>query len=60
MKKRKLGVPKMGKSKIDYKAVEKHGSMGKFDMFERGRGEVKRMSKKYKKGHGRKPFKWNI
>ena len=50
----------MGKSRIDYKAVEKHGSMGKFDMFEAGRGEARKLSKKYSKSHGRKPFKWNI
>jgi len=55
-----MGIPKMGKSKIDYKAVKKRGSMGKFDMFEAGRKQVRKMSKEYKKKHGRKSFKWSI
>ena len=59
-KKRTLGVPKMGKSKIDYKAIEKRSSMGKFDMFETGRKQAKSLSAKYKKTHGRKAFKWNF
>ena len=49
-----------GGTSIDYKAVEKRGSMGKYDMFEAGRKSASQMSKKYKKSHGRKSFKWSM
>ena len=60
MKKHKLGVPKMKGGIIDYKKVEKRGSMGKFDMFEAGRKQARKMSSKYRKSHGRKSFKWTM
>jgi len=50
----------LGGTSIDYKAVGKRGSMGKFDMFEQGRQEAKKLSKKYKKSHGRSSFKWGM
>ena len=45
-------------TRIDYKAVAKRGSMGRFDMFEAGRKSASKMSAKYRKSHGRAPFKW--
>jgi len=59
MKARKMGVPKMSGGVIDYKKVEKRSSMGKFDMFEAGRKEVKKMSAKYSKKRGKK-VKWTL
>lgn len=49
-----------GGTRIDYKAIEKRGSMGKFDMFEAGRKSASKMSAKYRKSHGRKSFKWRM
>lgn len=45
---------------IDWGAVEKRGSAGKFDIFEAGRKKARSMSKKYRKSHGRKQFKWRM
>ena len=56
----KKSNPFGGEPKIDYKAIEKRGSMGKFDMFEAGRREARKMSKKYRKSHGRQQFKWRM
>ena len=59
-KKRTMGLPKMSGGIIDYKKVEKRGSFGSLDIFEAGRKEVKKMSKSYKKKHGRSAFKWTM
>ncbi len=47
-------------AKIDYKAVSKRGSMGKFDMFEAGRRSAHKLSKAYRKKHGRSGFKFQM
>lgn len=59
-KKRTMGIPKLGKSRIDYKKVEKRGSLGSLDIFEAGRKKVRKMSKEYKKKHGGTGFKWTM
>ena len=46
--------------KIDWKKVERGSSMGKFDIFQAGRRQASKMSKKYRKSHGRKPFRWKL
>lgn len=52
----------MSKPKIDYGAIEKHGSMGKYDMFEAGRKEAKKMTTKMAKHQrrtqGQGKMKW--
>lgn len=59
-KKRTMGVPKLGSSKIDWGAMEKRSTMGKYDIFEAGRRSARSLSRKYRKSHGRKKFKWTM
>ncbi len=62
MKKRKMSVPKLhkGKGVIDYGAIERGSSMGKYDIFEAGRREASKLSKQYKKHSKGKGIKWTL